>query len=104
MPVDKKYGQVELENPRSVGEDEPVVVFRAKDKLLPNLLETYYYMCKTAGSPENHLAGIVDTLEDIRQWQFENDTQVPQSAGYDPRVPFAEGLEVIPTRDVDPQI
>jgi hypothetical protein len=37
MAVDKKYGRVTLEN-GSIGEDEPVVVFRAQDVVLPRLL------------------------------------------------------------------
>ena len=85
MPYDKKYGRVTLENQRNVGDDEPVIVFRAKDKLLPGLLTVYRRFCELAGSPDNHLAAIDDTAADIKAWQFQNGSQVPQSAGYDPR-------------------
>jgi hypothetical protein len=42
MGFDLKYGQVTLENhPESMGEDEPVIVFRAQDKLVVPLLARY---------------------------------------------------------------
>lgn len=85
MPIDKKYGRVTLENQRNVGEDEPVIVFRAKDRLLPSLLRAYYSLCVGAHSPENHLAAIIDTRETIEKWQAENGAQIPRSEGYDPR-------------------
>lgn len=37
MAIDLKYGRVTLEN-ADIGEDEPVVVFRARDALLPKVL------------------------------------------------------------------
>lgn len=85
MPYDLKYGRVTLENQRNVGDDEPVIVFRAKDRLLPKLLKVYRYFCELAGSPDNHLAAIDDTAQNIKAWQFQNGTQVPQSTGYNPR-------------------
>jgi hypothetical protein len=85
VPYDKKYGQVQLENQRNVGDDEPVIVFRAKDKLLLKVLTVYRMLCEEAGSPDNHLAAIDDTAADIKAWQFQNGTKVPQSKGYDPR-------------------
>jgi len=85
MPIDKKYGRVILENQRNVGDNEPVIVFRAKDRLLPKLLKVYRYFCELAGSPDNHLAAIDDTAADIKAWQAQNGAQVPKSEGYDPR-------------------
>lgn len=85
MPIDKKYGRVTLENQRNIGDDEPVIVFRAQDRLLPKLLKVYRYFCELAGSPDNHLAAIDDTAEIIKQWQSNNTTKVPTSTGYDPR-------------------
>lgn len=85
MPVDKKYGRVILENQRNIGDNEPVFVFRAKDQELLPLLTVYRRFCELAGSPENHLAAIDDTAAEIKAWQAEHGTQVPRSAGYDPR-------------------
>jgi hypothetical protein len=76
--VDNKYGKVIVPN-STIGEDEPVVVFRAQDKLLPDLLKVYRIMCKLAGSPERHLDLIHDSAEKIRAWQAENFTKTPES-------------------------
>jgi hypothetical protein len=79
MGIDGKYGRVTLEH-STIGEDEPVVVFRAQDKLLPDLLKIYRILCKTAGSPDRHLDLIQESAEKIRAWQAGNFTKTPESA------------------------
>ncbi len=86
MPYDLKYGRVTLERQRNIGDDEPVIIFRAKDKLTLKLLKVYRYFCELAGSPDNHLAAIDDTATHMKWWQAVNGTKVPDSVGYDPRV------------------
>lgn len=81
MAVDGKYGRVTLEK-GSIGEDEPVVVFRAQDKLLPKLMDIYGFLCEIAGSPKVHLDLIKESANKIRAWQEEHHTQVPRSDGY----------------------
>lgn len=78
MAIDRKYGAVTLER-GSVAADEPVVVFRAQDRLLPDLLDVYEEMCELAGSPPAHLEGIRATRERIVDWQDTHHTQTPQS-------------------------
>jgi hypothetical protein len=78
MAIDTKYGRVTLEH-GNVGEDEPVVVFRAKDKLLPKVLMYYHLFCMKAGSPKRHLDIIWDTLQKVYAWQDENETKTPDS-------------------------
>lgn len=78
MPIDSKYGRVTVEN-GSIGDDEPVVVFRAQDALLPKLLKVYRYFCELAGSPERHLTKIDDAAFTVKDWQAHNRTQVPRS-------------------------
>jgi hypothetical protein len=85
VAIDRKYGRVTLET-STIEEDEPVVVFRAKDELLITTLHLYYVLCKDKGSPVNHLALIGETIEDIKKWQHDHDTQTPVSAGYSPQV------------------
>lgn len=80
MGIDRKYGRVTTEH-GTIGEDEPVVVFRAKDKMLPDLLDVYLGMCGVAGSPEKHIAGIEATRAEVMAWQETHFTQVPQSSG-----------------------
>jgi len=84
MPYDRKYGRVTLENQRNIGDDEPVIVFRAQDRLLPKLLKVYRYFCELAGSPANHLAAVDDAAAVIKAWQAEHPTKTPTSTGYQP--------------------
>lgn len=78
MAIDGKYGRVTLEK-GTVADDEPVVVFRAQDKLLPEVLEHYRKLCVDSGSPAHHLYRIDQSIEEIREWQESHYTQVPQS-------------------------
>lgn len=78
MAIDRKYGKVTLEH-GSIGDDEPVIVFRAKDKLLPEVLAYYYHLCGQAGSPRRHLRILSETMTAIVGWQDENDTKTPDS-------------------------
>jgi hypothetical protein len=84
MAIDNKYGRVTLEK-GTIRDDEPVVVFRAKDELLCDLLEAYRLLCERAGSPAAHLTAIQDDADRVKAWQLVNHTQVPQSAGYERR-------------------
>lgn len=80
MAIDRKYGRITTQF-GNIGEDEPVVVFRAQDKLLPALLAFYHYLCAKAGSPRRHLDIIMDTREVVQGWQHVNSlrTRVPNS-------------------------
>jgi hypothetical protein len=78
MAIDRKYGRVTLEH-GTIGEDEPVVVFRAQDRLLPKLLAYYRLFCWKAGSPARHLELIDTALATVEDWQREHHTQVPNS-------------------------
>lgn len=83
MGVDGKYGRVTTEF-GTIGESEPVVVFRAQDELLYPLLKRYRLLCEQAGSPEHHLARIDDTIDQVTSWQEQegHHTQVPNSDTY----------------------
>lgn len=78
MGIDYKYGRVTVEN-GNIGEDEPVVVFRAKDVLLPKVLAYYLLFCVRYGSPKRHLDLIISTREKIMDWQKENEPRIPSS-------------------------
>lgn len=81
MAIDGKYGRVTLER-GTIGEDEPVVVFRAQDAMLMDVLQHYRELCVAAGSPERHLTAIDAAATAVNVWQAEHPTQVPQSASY----------------------
>jgi hypothetical protein len=78
MAIDLKYGKVTMEK-GDVGEDEPVIVFRSQDILLPKLLAYYLLLCLKAGSPRHHLNAIMNAREAIMNWQKNHHTQVPRS-------------------------
>lgn len=81
MAIDNKYGKVTTEF-GTIAEDEPVVVFRARDALLLDLLREYHEMCATSGSPLHHLNLIDESFEMVKSWQAENETQTPNSNAY----------------------
>jgi hypothetical protein len=78
MAVDAKYGHVSTEH-GAIGDNEPVVVFRAQDELLPKVLAYYHLFCVKAGSPRHHLDAIMDARERVLEWQKEHHTQTPRS-------------------------
>lgn len=75
MGLDSKYGQVTTEH-GDIGEDEPVVVFRARDAKLPAVLTYYRDLCRLSGSPDRHIDLIQNTRETVRNWQEEHPDQV----------------------------
>lgn len=79
MGIDYKYGKVTLEH-GTIGEDEPVVVFRANDMLLPKLLDYYHMFCMQEGSPKRHLSIIIRTRDIVAAWQQKNGSKIPDSA------------------------
>lgn len=78
MARDPKYGKVTLEH-GNIGEDEIVIVFRARDRLLPKLLAYYHLFCVKAGSPRRHLNIILNARDAVIEWQKSNLTKVPDS-------------------------
>jgi len=78
MAIDPKYGKVTLEH-GSIGEDEPVIVFRATDKLLPKVLAYYHMFCVREGSPRRHLNMILNARDIVVEWQRKHETRVPNS-------------------------
>jgi hypothetical protein len=71
MPISSKHGRVTTQF-GSFEDDEPVVVFRARDEVLPFILAAYYGLCRKAGSNPYHLELIETTLEEIVSWQRKN--------------------------------
>ena len=78
MGIDRKYGRVTTEH-GDIGANEPVVVFRAQDKLLPKVLAYYRLFCWKAGSPRRHLGFIDDAIGIVETWQAEHPSKTPDS-------------------------
>lgn len=68
MAIDGKYGRVTTER-GTIGDDEPVVVFRAQDKFLPYVLDAYHAQCVANASPVAHLTLIRETRARVVAWQ-----------------------------------
>jgi len=79
VAYDLKYGEVTLER-GEVPKEEPVFIFRAQDKLLPEVLAFYLSICVRDGSPPVHLKNIEKNYNTIRDWQEIHFTKLPESA------------------------
>jgi hypothetical protein len=75
MGFDRKYGKVTTEH-GEIPDDEPVIVFRARDKLVPAMLTTYIQLCEQAGSPARHIDLVEGSKRQIVEWQRDNKDQV----------------------------
>jgi hypothetical protein len=82
MGYDGKYGTVATEF-GDIPDDEPVVVFRARDALLCPLLSAYHKLCELHGSPPRHLSLIEASYARVSDWQEAHPGQdrIPSSAG-----------------------
>lgn len=73
--IDGKYqtsGDITKLDGTPVPQDEPLILFRGKDKLLPRLLEMYKQLCQDGGSPQNHLDLLQQRIDEIKEWQDSN--------------------------------
>ncbi len=90
MGFDGKYGLVTTEF-GDIPDTEPVIVFRAQDKLLPAVLEHYAALAEQAGSPQKHVLLIEAAQDRVEEWQAANFTKVPDSSRHD-----VDGLRPLP--------
>ncbi len=87
MGYDGKYGKITTEH-GSIPDDEPVMVFRARDRLTPALIEHYAVMCQQAGSPAFHVDLVHAAADRFLEWQEQHPgmTRVPDSAAHRERL------------------
>lgn len=74
MGFDFKYGKVITEH-GDIPDDEIVVVFRARDCHLPDVMKHYAELCEPA-SPERHVAMSRSTRDGIIAWQEDHPDRV----------------------------
>ena len=70
--IDDKYqtnGDITKLDGAPVPEDEPLILFRAKDKLLVKMLDYYQKLCRDAGSPESQTKTLQSRIDTIKAWQ-----------------------------------
>lgn len=75
MGYDRKYGKVTTEH-GDIPDDEPVIVFRGRDMIVPTLLDEYLSLCAHNDSPQYHLDMIQATRQLILDWQEKNPDKV----------------------------
>ena len=75
MGTDGKYGKVTTEH-GDIPDDEPVIVFRARDKLTGPLISAYRKLAEEHGSPPFHLDLIAQAHKRFTDWQQAHADQV----------------------------
>lgn len=77
--IDGKYktsGDLTKLDGTPLPEDEPLILFRAHDKLLVDLLTYYAKLCKDAGSPDQQLTLLQKRIDEIKAWQSAHQDQL----------------------------
>lgn len=77
--IDGKYktdGNITKLNGTPIPDDEPLVLFRAKDKLLPQLLEDYKKLCQDAGCQPQQVETLGPLIQVTKDWQAANPDKV----------------------------
>lgn len=75
MGYDGKYGKVTTQF-GDIPDDEPVIVFRARDVTTDKLLPYYAHLVMKAGSPLRHLELIWKAHQRFRSWRDANPDKV----------------------------
>lgn len=75
--IDAKYtGFVRKFDNDEVVPDGEWILFRVKDRALPELLDAYWEICANLGSSPEHLAGIRALNSRVIEWQLAHPDQV----------------------------
>jgi hypothetical protein len=75
MPLDSKYGRVYTER-GMIGDKEPVIIFRAQDRLAPAVIDYYRQLCQANGAGDDHLAAIDRASQAFGTWRSSHLGQV----------------------------
>lgn len=73
--IDLKYqtsGDITKLDGTPVPEDEPLILFRAKDNQLVAMLDYYKKLCTDAGSLPKHMELLQKRIDEIKKWQAEH--------------------------------
>ena len=77
--IDGKYktdGNITKLDGTPIPDDEPLVLFRAKDKLLPQLLEDYKKLCQDGGCQAQQVETLGPLIQQVKDWQAANQDKV----------------------------
>jgi hypothetical protein len=73
--IDSKYqtsGTITKLDGTPIPDDEPLILFRAQDRLLSKLLDFYVDLRKQAGSSAGGIIALKQYVDKIKRWQAEN--------------------------------
>jgi hypothetical protein len=93
MGYDGKYGTVTTQF-GDIPDDEPVIVFRARDITTDKLLPYYAMLIMKAGSPQRHLNLVSEAHRRFRAWRKANPDQVRVPDSERSRAWMGDGLSV----------
>lgn len=77
MGFDPKYGRVTTEH-GDIPDDEPVIVLRGRDAMVPETMARYMELCEENGSPARHVTLVAGAVTRIQEWQEANPGKVRQ--------------------------
>ena len=82
MIIDRKF-KILAVNPcsGSIHTEEDSILFTAKDKFLPKVLDFYQDQCKAGGADENHILSIQLLKNRVKDFQKEHDVRIPDTSG-----------------------
>ncbi len=59
------------------GEDEPIFVLVARDKLAPMIVRGWVYRAREAGVPDGKIAEALELAHSMEAWQRDHGSKVP---------------------------
>ena len=77
--IDGKYktnGNITKMDGTPIPDDEPLILFRAKDKLLPQVIENYKKLCQDAGCQPQQIETLGQLIQQVKDWQAANPDKV----------------------------
>ena len=79
--IDSKYkidanGNLVKMDGTPIPDDEPLILFRAKDKLTPQLIENYKKLCQEADCPPQQVSSLDQLIQQFKDWQAANPDKV----------------------------
>jgi hypothetical protein len=68
MARENKYGDIAI---AGIPDTEPIIIFRAKDKLAPFVIDHYQQLAEDRGLAD-HAAAVAAVAREFRDWQARN--------------------------------
>jgi len=81
--IDPKYhieGEkiIKTSNGEEVPDDEPMILFRARDNLAVDMLKTYLQISIEAGCTDHQILGVTERISEFERFAYENPERMKQ--------------------------